>query len=68
MRAGSEVLTVEYKINFLAPAKGSLARAAATSSRRLTLSVVRVEVSVIDDGQQQTCGKLQATLIRLSHR
>lgn len=62
---GSEVVTVEYKINFIAPAKGQLLRANATVIKAgKTLSVVRVDVSCINEGRAGECALLQATMMR----
>ena len=61
MPAGSEVSTVEYKINFVGPAKGAMLRATAgvvTSGR--TLCVVRVEVLCLDDSKSDVCAIMQA--------
>ncbi len=65
MPAGSEVLTVEYKINFIAPAKGAMLRATAEVVKAgRTLSVVRVEVLCLDDGKSDVCAIQQATMMR----
>jgi uncharacterized protein (TIGR00369 family) len=58
-----EVLTVEYKINFLAPADGDalMARAKVVRSGR-TLSVTQAEVVAIQaDGRELTCALVQQT-------
>lgn len=65
MAPGSEVLTIEMKINLIAPARG--AHLVATGSvvkagRRLT--VVRAEVEAEDaDGTRSTVAILQGTMI-----
>lgn len=69
MAARSEVLTVEYKINFTAPAKGSLARAHARVARSgKTLAVVQVDVTVVDAGKERICAVMQATMMRAEKR
>ncbi len=65
MPADSNVLTVEYKINFTRPAKGQLLRAdGRVVHPGRTLSTVRVDVSAIDDGRSDVCAILQATMVR----
>jgi uncharacterized protein (TIGR00369 family) len=58
-----EVLTVEYKINFLAPAWGEKLVASGevlTAGRRLF--VCRAEVEAVDGGQRRTCATLLQTV------
>jgi uncharacterized protein (TIGR00369 family) len=65
--AGSSVLTVEFKINLLAPAAGQGLRAVGQvvrSGRRL--SVCEVDVFVEDAGKEVLCAKLVQTLICLN--
>ena len=65
--AGSSVLTVEFKINLLAPAAGQGLRAVGQvvrSGRRL--SVCEVDVFVEDAGKEMLCAKLVQTLICLN--
>jgi uncharacterized protein (TIGR00369 family) len=65
MPAGSEVLTVEYKINFLRPAAGTRLLAIGTVLRAgRTLTVVRVDIAVATDAGSQPCAVLQQTLMR----
>lgn len=62
---GSEVLTVEYKVNFVRPAKGGLLRAEGHVVRAgRSLSVTRMEVRVVDGTIERTCAVLQATMMR----
>jgi uncharacterized protein (TIGR00369 family) len=59
-----EVMTVEMKINLLAPAFGDLLRArgeVVQAGRRLT--IVRAEVFALRDGQQRSIALLQGTMI-----
>ncbi len=67
MPAGSEVLTVEYKINFMRPARGALLRAVGEVVRSgKSLSVVRVDVEAVDGDARQPCAVLQATMMRVA--
>ena len=69
MGAGDSVLTVEYKLNLLAPGRGELAVARARVVRPgRTLTVCQVEVFVVRDGTETLCALLQQTLIRLEGR
>jgi len=64
--AGSSVLTVEFKINLLAPAAGERLRAVGQvlrAGRRLT--VCDVDVFAEDAGRATLCAKLVQTLICL---
>ncbi|UXY17849.1 PaaI family thioesterase [Streptomyces cynarae] len=63
-----EVLTVEYKINLLAPAVGDHIEAIGTVVRAgRTLTVCRLEVfGVRDDGERKLVASGQQTLIRVS--
>ena len=65
MPSGSEVATVEYKINFVAPAKGGLLRAegqVVTSGRSLT--VVRVDIHSAEGDKTTPCAIMLATMMR----
>ncbi len=61
---GSEILTVEYKINFLAPARGDLLGRGRVTKAGRTLTVTQVEVLAGDT----LCATCQQTLIRLDRR
>lgn len=64
--AGSEVVTVEYKINFVKPARGERLIARGTVVRAgKSLSVARAEVDAMKDGVAETCAYLQATFFRV---
>jgi uncharacterized protein (TIGR00369 family) len=64
MPAGTEVLTVEFKVNFLAPASGDYAVAHGRVLRPgRTLSVCQGEVVVVKDGVEKLCALMQATMI-----
>jgi len=66
MPAGAEVTTVEYKINFLRPARAQLLVADGRVVRAgKSISVVRVDVSATDSGQSEVVALLQATFMRV---
>ena len=62
---GSEVLTVEFKLNLLAPAAGDLliARGRVLRPGR-TLTVCEATVAAVLDGEETQCAILLATMIR----
>lgn len=66
MPASSRVLTVEYKVNLLAPARGErlIARGQVLRAGR-TLVVTQVEVGVVNGGRESPCATLLQTLISL---
>ncbi|HKO97228.1 MAG TPA: PaaI family thioesterase [Pyrinomonadaceae bacterium] len=67
MPAGSEVLSVEFKINLLRPAKGVtfIARAEVIKSGK-TLSVVQADVfGISESDERELVATMQATLICL---
>lgn len=67
--AGSSVLTVEFKINLLAPADGERLRAVGRVYKPgRTLTLCDVEVFVSKAGQEKVCAKMQQTLMRLEAR
>ncbi|MBD5656615.1 MAG: PaaI family thioesterase [Candidatus Eremiobacteraeota bacterium] len=62
----SEVLTVEFKINLIAPANGDRLVADANVVRTgRTLTITTVDVSVERDGARIPCALMQQTLIRI---
>jgi uncharacterized protein (TIGR00369 family) len=66
--AKAEVLTVEFKINLIAPAQDGLLRAEGNVVRcGRTLTICAVEVSVERDGARIPCALMQQTLIRIDH-
>ncbi len=69
MGAGDSVLSVEYKLNLLAPARGDLliARGQVVRAGR-TLTVSRVDVAVRRDGVETLCATMLQTLMRLTGR
>lgn len=62
MPADSTVLTVEYKINLLAPAEGEalIARASVVKSGK-TLTICSADVFVRRDGEEKHCAAMLAT-------
>ncbi|PWC31889.1 PaaI family thioesterase [Azospirillum sp. TSO22-1] len=67
MPPGSSVLTVEYKINLMAPAAGErfLARAAVERAGR-TITVVRSEVFAVKGGEEKAIAFMLATMMCLA--
>ncbi len=64
MPAGSEVVTVEYKVNFIRPATGGLLRAEGQVLRAgKSLTVCRVDVASIENGEATVVALLQATFM-----
>jgi uncharacterized protein (TIGR00369 family) len=66
MAATSEVLTVEYKLNLLAPAGGDLQATGTVLRPGRTLTVCRLEVFAIDGDQRKLVAAGQQTLISVS--
>lgn len=66
MPADARVLTVEFKINFMAPGRGerAIARGEVVRAGR-TLTVARAEVVVLRDGREVPTALLQATMMAL---
>lgn len=65
--ADSSVLTVEFKINLLAPADGARLRAAGRVIRRgRTLTVCELQAFVVKHGNEKLCAHGMSTLICLS--
>jgi uncharacterized protein (TIGR00369 family) len=62
----AEVVTVEYKINFMRPAKGPLLRATGEVIRAgKTITVARIECVSGDAATLEPCAVLQATFMRV---
>lgn len=67
MPPNSEVLSVEFKVNLLRPAKGETFSAVAEVVKSgKTLTVVRADVFGIDDGQRDLIATMLGTMIRLA--
>ncbi|WP_446033355.1 PaaI family thioesterase [Sedimentimonas flavescens] len=61
---GASVLTVEYKINLVAPAVGSKLIARGTVLRPgRTLILTKAEVFGIDEGREKLCAVMQQTIM-----
>lgn len=69
MPPGSGVLTVEYKLNTMAPGDGEKlrARAEVIKSGR-TLTITQGKVWVMKDGKETLCAMMQQTLIALPQK
>ncbi|HEX4960696.1 MAG TPA: PaaI family thioesterase [Thermoanaerobaculia bacterium] len=69
MGASDSVLTVEYKINLLAPGQGEevVARAQVVRPGR-TLTVCKIDVFAVAAGAETLCATMQQTVIRLADR
>jgi uncharacterized protein (TIGR00369 family) len=65
MPADSEVLTVEYKINFLVPAAGDLEAVGWVLRSGRTLTVCRLEVVSTNGSQRTVVASGQQTLVRV---
>ncbi len=63
---GANMLTVEYKINFIAPAKGEklISRARVIKSGR-TLVITAIEIFAVENGKETLCAVCQQTMICL---
>ncbi len=67
MPVGSQVLSVEFKVNLLRPAKGEtfLSRAEVIKAGK-TLTVVRADVFAITGEERMLIATMQGTMIRVS--
>lgn len=66
MPAGSEVVTVEFKLNMVAPARGDMLEAIGTVLRPgRTLTVARTDVFALDGTLRVLCGAAQQTLMQV---
>ena len=69
MDAEDGILTVEYKLNLMAPADGDLLVARGQVGRAgRTLTVARAEVGVVKNGVEVACAAMQQTLMRIVGR
>lgn len=67
--ADASVLTVEFKMNLLAPADGDLLRAVGRVIKPgRTLTVTEAEVIVVKEGQERPCAHMVQTLMCLQGR
>ena len=69
MAAGDGILTVEYKLNLMAPADGDLliARGQVMRPGRI-ITVASADVFVVKDGEETLCAVMQQTLMRIVGR
>ncbi|OZG72232.1 phenylacetic acid degradation protein [Hahella sp. CCB-MM4] len=59
-----DALTMEFKINYIAPAKGSRLIARADALNKGSRSVVcRCDIWVLDDGEERLCAIAQGTIM-----
>ena len=66
MPTGSNVLTVEFKLNLLAPGDGEKLRARGEIIKSgRTLTITQGKVFVTKDGKETLCGLMQQTLISI---
>jgi uncharacterized protein (TIGR00369 family) len=66
MPPGSDILTVEYKINLMRPALPPTVRAEGRVLRAgRTLTVCRADIFHFVDGRPEACALLQSTLMRI---
>ena len=67
MPANANVLTVEYKLNLVAPARGELliARAQVIRAGR-TLTVCRADVYAVREGEEKICATSLSTIMALA--
>ena len=67
--ADASVLSVEYKMNFMSPAKGEklIARGEVIRPGK-TLVVTRAEVFTVSDGQEKLCALMQQTIMVVRDR
>lgn len=69
MAEDSSVLTVEFKLNLLAPANGDLLIGRGNVIKNgKTLTICRSEVYVVKDGKETLCAAAQSTLIELKNQ
>jgi uncharacterized protein (TIGR00369 family) len=67
MQAGSGVLTVEYKVNFLRPARGErFIGIGRVIKPGRTLTVCSGEVLAVEKGEEKQIATMQATMMELS--
>ncbi len=66
MPADSEVLTIEYKVNFMSPAKGETFKGIGKVLRSgRTITVCSGDVIAVEGGKERVVATMQATMISL---
>lgn len=66
MPADSEVLTIEYKVNFMSPAKGDTFKGIGKVLKSgRTITVCSGKVVAVQDGKETVVASMQATMISL---
>lgn len=69
MEDTSSILTVEFKLNLLVPAKGDLLIVkGAVLKNGKTLTICRSEVYIVNEGIEKLCAASQTTLIELKEK
>lgn len=69
MAEGADVLSVEFKVNLMAPADGQRLRAVGEVIRRgRTLVVVRATAFAVKDGQETACAEFLGTMMTVTPR
>jgi uncharacterized protein (TIGR00369 family) len=67
MPDGNEVVSVEYKVNFVRPARGELLRADGRVVRAgKSVTVSRIDVFAVEAGKPELVAVLQATFMRVA--
>ena len=67
--ADDGILTVEFKLNLIAPAKGEMLIACGHVVKPgRTLTVTRADVVAVENGRETTCAVMQQTLMRIVGR
>ena len=69
MDENSSIVTVEYKLNILAPGDGdALIGRASVLKKGRTLTICRSDIYAVKDGVEKLCAAAQASLIELRDR
>ncbi|AXT20720.1 hotdog fold thioesterase [Flavobacteriaceae bacterium AU392] len=69
MDENSSILTVEFKLNLIAPGKGDMLIGKANVLKNgKTLTICRSEVYIVKNGIEKLCAAAQSTLIELKNK
>lgn len=69
MEETSSIVTVEYKLNILAPGDGDKLIGKATVLKKgRTLTICRSDIYILKNGKEKLCAAAQASLIELKNR